>query len=159
MILSYAIWIPIFFGIIILFYGSERPTAGVRWLALFGSVLGFIATLPLIIHFDIANPGMQFVEKMAWIPRYDINYHLGIDGISVWFIVLTAFINILVVIAAWEVIDKKVSQYMASFLILSGLMIGVFAALDALCILRGDANPDVHHHRCVGRSQPYLCGV
>ena len=132
MILSYAIWIPIFFGIIILFYGSERPTAGVRWLALFGSVLGFIATLPLIIHFDIANPGMQFVEKISWIPRYDINYYLGIDGISVWFIVLTAFINILVVIAAWEVIDKKVSQYMASFLILSGLMIGVFAALDAL---------------------------
>jgi NADH-quinone oxidoreductase subunit M len=132
MILSYAIWIPIFFGIIILFYGSERPTAGVRWLALFGAVLGFIATLPLVINFDIANPGMQFVEKLSWIPRYDINYHLGIDGISVWFIVLTAFINIFVVIAAWEVIDKKVSQYMACFLILSGLMIGVFAALDAL---------------------------
>ena len=132
MTLSFAIWIPIFFGIIILFYGSEKPTAGVRWLALVGSALGFIATLPLVMEFDIANPGMQFVEKMSWIPRYDINYHLGIDGISVWFIVLTAFINIFVVIAAWEVIDKKVSQYMASFLILSGLMIGVFAALDAL---------------------------
>ena len=83
MILSFAIWIPIFFGLIILFYGSEKPTAGVRWLALVGSVIGFIATLPLIIQFDIANPGMQFVEKISWIPRYDINYHLGIDGISV----------------------------------------------------------------------------
>jgi NADH-quinone oxidoreductase subunit M len=132
MILSYAIWIPILFGLIILFYGSERPSSGVRWLSLFGSVLGFVATLPLILNFDIANPGMQFVEKLSWIPRYDINYHLGIDGISVWFIVLTAFINIFVVIAAWEVIDKKVSQYMASFMILSGLMIGVFSALDGL---------------------------
>ena len=132
MILSFAIWIPIFFGLIILFYGSEHPSAGVRWLALIGSIIGFVATLPLILDFDIANAGMQFVENIAWIPRYDINYHLGVDGISVWFIVLTAFINIFVVIAAWEVIDKKVSQYMASFLILSGLMIGVFAALDAL---------------------------
>ena len=132
MILSFAIWIPIVFGLIILLYGSERPSAGVRWLSLFGAVLGFIATLPLITNFDIANPGMQFVEKISWIPRYDINYYLGIDGISVWFIVLTAFINIFVVVAAWEVIDKKVSQYMASFMILSGLMIGVFSALDAL---------------------------
>ena len=132
MILSFAIWIPIFFGLIILFYGTEEPNAGVRWLALTGSIIGFIATLPLILDFDIANPGMQFVQNIPWIPRYDINYHLGVDGISVWFIVLTAFINIFVVIAAWEVIDKKVSQYMASFLILSGLMIGVFAALDAL---------------------------
>ena len=112
MILSYAIWTPIIFGLIILFYGSEKPSAGVRWLALVGSIIGFIATLPLIINFDIANPGMQFIEKISWIPRYDINYYLGIDGISVWFIVLTSFINIFVVIAAWEVIDTKVSQYM-----------------------------------------------
>ena len=132
MILSYAIWTPIIFGLIILFYGSEKPSSGVRWLALVGSIIGFIATLPLVINFDIANPGMQFVEKISWIPRYDINYYLGIDGISVWFIVLTAFINIFVVIAAWEVIDNKVSQYMASFMILSGLMIGVFSALDAI---------------------------
>ena len=106
MILSFAIWIPIFFGLIILFYGTEEPNAGVRWLALTGSIIGFIATLPLILDFDIANPGMQFVQNIPWIPRYDINYHLGVDGISVWFIVLTAFINIFVVIAAWEVIDK-----------------------------------------------------
>ncbi len=137
MILSYAIWTPIVFGLIILFYGSEKPSAGVRWLALIGAVIGFIATLPLITQFDIANPGMQFVEKISWIPRYDINYYLGIDGISVWFIVLTAFINIFVVIAAWEVIDTKVSQYMASVMILSGLMIGVCCAVDALRLRDG----------------------
>ena len=89
MILSYAIWIPIVFGLIILIYGSERPSAGIRYLALFGAVFGFIATLPLISNFDLANPGMQFVEKISWIPRYDINYYLGVDGISVWFVVLT----------------------------------------------------------------------
>ena len=132
MILSYAIWIPIVFGLIILIYGSERPSSGVRYLALFGAVLGFIATLPLVLHFDETTAGMQFVERFSWIERYDINYHLGVDGISVWFVVLTAFINIFVVVAAWEVITEKVSQYLASFMILSGLMIGVFSALDGM---------------------------
>ncbi|WP_108468845.1 NADH-quinone oxidoreductase subunit M [Polynucleobacter difficilis] len=132
MILSYAIWIPIVFGLIILIYGSERPSSGVRYLALFGAVLGFIATLPLVLRFDETTAGMQFVEKFSWIERYDINYHLGVDGISVWFVVLTAFINIFVVVAAWEVITEKVSQYLASFMILSGLMIGVFSALDGM---------------------------
>ena len=99
MILSYAIWIPIVFGLIILIYGSERPSSGVRYLALFGAVLGFIATLPLVLHFDETTAGMQFVERFSWIERYDINYHLGVDGISVWFVVLTAFINIFVVVA------------------------------------------------------------
>ncbi|NDA85554.1 MAG: NADH-quinone oxidoreductase subunit M, partial [Burkholderiaceae bacterium] len=132
MILSYAIWIPIVFGLLILIYGSERPSTGVKYLALVGAILGFIATLPLIVNFDVANAGMQFVEKHSWIPRYDINYYLGVDGISVWFVVLTAFINIFVVIAAWEVITEKASQYYAAFMILSGLMIGVFSALDGL---------------------------
>jgi len=118
MTLSFAIWTPILFGLIILFYGSEKSSAGIRWLTLIGAVISFIATLPLVINFDIANAGMQFVEKVSWIPRYDINYYLGIDGISVWFIVLTAFVNMIVVIAAWEVIQTKVSQYMASFMIL-----------------------------------------
>jgi NADH-quinone oxidoreductase subunit M len=75
---------------------------------------------------------MQFVEKASWIERFNINYHLGIDGISVWFILLTAFINVIVVIAGWEVITKRVNQYMGAFLILSGLMIGVFCALDGM---------------------------
>lgn len=132
MTLSFAIWTPIFFGLVLLMFGSDKSTVGLRYLALFGAVVSFIATLPLILNFDLANAGMQFVEKVSWIPRYDINYYLGVDGISVWFIVLTAFINIFIVIAAWDVIQVKVSQYLASFMILSGLMIGVFAALDAL---------------------------
>ena len=132
MILSFAIWTPIFFGLVLLIFGSDKSTVGLRYLALFGAVISFLATLPLVLNFDIANAGMQFVEKVSWIPRYDINYYLGVDGISVWFIVLTAFINIFIVIAAWDVIQVKVSQYFAAFMILSGLMIGVFAALDAL---------------------------
>ena len=132
MTLSFAIWTPIFFGLVLLMFGSDKSTVGLRYLALFGAVISFIATLPLILNFDLANAGMQFVEKVSWIPRYDINYYLGVDGISVWFIVLTAFINIFIVIAAWDVIQVKVSQYLAAFMILSGLMIGVFAALDAL---------------------------
>ena len=132
MTLSFAIWTPIFFGLVLLMFGSDKSTVGLRYLALFGAVVSFIATLPLVLNFDLANAGMQFVEKVNWIPRYDINYYLGVDGISVWFIVLTAFINIFIVIAAWDVIQVKVSQYLASFMILSGLMIGVFAALDAL---------------------------
>jgi len=132
MTLSFAIWTPIFFGLMLLMFGSDKSTVGLRYLALFGAVVSFIATLPLILNFDPVNAGMQFVEKVSWIPRYDINYYLGVDGISVWFIVLTAFINIFIVIAAWDVIQVKVSQYLASFMILSGLMIGVFAALDAL---------------------------
>ena len=132
MILSFAIWTPIFFGLVLLIFGSDKSTVGLRYLALFGAVISFLATLPLVLNFDIANAGMQFVEKVSWIPRYDINYYLGVDGISVWFIVLTAFINIFIVIAAWDVIQVKVSQYFAAFMILSGLMIGVFTALDAL---------------------------
>ena len=132
MTLSFAIWTPIFFGLVLLMFGSDKSTVGLRYLAFFGAVVSFIATLPLVLNFDVANAGMQFVEKVSWIPRYDINYYLGVDGISVWFIVLTAFINIFIVIAAWEVIHVKVSQYFAAFMILSGLMIGVFAALDAL---------------------------
>ena len=132
MILSLAIWMPIAFGILLLASGSDRRAGYVRGMALFASVFSFVMTLPLIIDFDIAKTGMQFVENVPWVARYDINYHLGVDGISVWFAVLTSFITIIVVLAAWEVIQERIAQYMAAFLILSGLMIGVFAALDGL---------------------------
>lgn len=132
MILSLAIWIPIAFGVIILGSGSDRNAGYVRVMALIASLISFAATIPLVIDFDTTTAAMQFVENVSWIPRYDINYHLGVDGISMWFVVLTAFITVIVVIAAWEVITEKVAQYMAAFLILSGLMIGVFAALDGL---------------------------
>ena len=132
MILSLAIWIPIAFGLIILGSGSDRNPGYVRVMALIGALVSFAITLPLVVDFDTTTAAMQFVENVPWVPRYDINYHLGVDGISMWFVVLTALITVIVVIAAWEVITEKVAQYMAAFLILSGLMIGVFAALDGL---------------------------
>ena len=131
-LLSAAIWIPILFGLIILALGQDRNAAVVRAVALAGALLGLLVTIPLVLNFDVASSAMQFVEKAAWIERFSAFYHLGVDGISVWFIVLTAFINVIVVIAGWEVIQDRVAQYMAAFLILSGLMIGVFASIDGL---------------------------
>ena len=130
--LSLAIWLPIVFGALVLTFGRDNNPGLVRSMSLLGSIVSFLVTLPLITQFDKAAHGMQFVEKAAWIDRFNINYYLGVDGISVWFVLLTAFITIIVVIAGWEVIEKRVSQYMGAFLILSGLMVGVFSALDGL---------------------------
>jgi NADH-quinone oxidoreductase subunit M len=132
MVLSFAIWLPIFFGVLVLASGSDRNPGYVRWMSLIGSLISFVMTLPLITQFDKSTAAMQFVEKSSWIERFHISYYLGVDGISMWFVVLTAFITVIVVIAAWEVITERVAQYMAAFLILSGLMIGVFASLDGL---------------------------
>jgi len=131
-LLSLAIWTPIAFGVVLLALGRDDQARAVRWIALLGAVVSLLVTLPLYTRFDVATAAMQFVETAPWIDRFNINYHLGIDGISVWFILLTAFINVIVVIAGWEVITKRVNQYMGAFLILSGLMIGVFCALDGM---------------------------
>ncbi len=131
-LLSIAIWLPMIVGVLILAIGNDRNPGTVRWIALIGSILGFLVTLPLISQFDNSSAAMQFVESADWITRFKITYHLGVDGISVWFVVLTAFITVIVVIAGWEVITKNVAQYFAAFLILSGLMIGVFCAMDGL---------------------------
>ena len=130
--LSLSIWVPILFGLLILALGRDSRAGLVRVGALVASIVSFLCTLPLIQHFDNAAHGMQFVEKTPWIGRFNIWYSLGIDGLSLWFIPLTAFITIIVVISAWQVIEKRVAQYMGAFLILSGLMIGVFCALDGL---------------------------
>lgn len=132
MTLSIAIWLPILFGALVLATGSDQKAGYVRVLSLIGATASFIATLPLISGFDRGSSAMQFVERVDWIARFHIQYALGVDGISMWFVVLTAFITIIVVIAAWEVITEKIAQYMAAFLILSGVMIGVFSALDGL---------------------------
>ncbi len=130
--LSLAIWLPILFGAFILAFGRDDNPGLVRGVSLLGSVVSFLVTLPLIQKFDNAAHGMQFVEKTEWIGRFNIFYHLGVDGLSLWFVPLTAFITVIVVISAWEVIEKRVSQYMGAFLILSGAMIGVFCAVDAM---------------------------
>jgi len=131
-LLSLAIWTPILFGVVLLALGRDDHARVVRWVALIGAVVSFLVTLPLYQGFKLGTAAMQFVEKSPWIERFNVNYHLGVDGISLWFVLLTAFINIVVVIAGWEVITKRVNQYMGAFLILSGLMIGVFCALDGL---------------------------
>jgi NADH-quinone oxidoreductase subunit M len=130
--LSLSIWLPIIFGLIVLAVGRDSNAPFTRVLTLIGSIVSFAATIPLIVHFDNAAHGMQFVEKAPWIERFNIWYSLGIDGLSLWFVPLTAFITIIVVISAWQVIQKRVAQYMGAFLILSGLMIGVFTAMDGL---------------------------
>nr|WP_315232848.1 NADH-quinone oxidoreductase subunit M [uncultured Albidiferax sp.] len=131
-LLSLAIWIPIFFGVVLLALGRDEQAGAVRWIALIGSVVSLLVTLPLYRGFQLGTSAMQFVENTSWIERFNVNYHLGVDGISVWFVILTAFINVIVVIASWESITSRVNQYMGAFLILSGLMIGVFCALDGI---------------------------
>jgi NADH-quinone oxidoreductase subunit M len=131
-LLSLAIWTPIVFGTILLALGRDEHAKAVRWLALLGALVSLAVTLPLYGGFQYDTAAMQFVEKAPWIERFNIEYHLGLDGISFWFVLLTAFITVIVVIAGWEVIEERVNQYMGAFLILSGLMIGVFSAVDAM---------------------------
>ncbi|HEY5896015.1 MAG TPA: NADH-quinone oxidoreductase subunit M [Burkholderiales bacterium] len=134
MLLSLSIWVPVAAGVLVLAVGERTPerSALTRWIALVGAILGFLVTLPLYTGFDASTSAMQFVELKPWIERFSINYHLGVDGISLLFILLNSFITILVVIAGWTVIEQKLAQYYASFLVMSGLLNGVFAALDAL---------------------------
>ena len=133
-LLSLAIWVPILAGVIVLMTGGDRNAPLARVLALIGAIAGFLVTIPLWTGFDVSHSGMQFVELHNWIPRFNINYHLGVDGISMLFVLLNAFITIIVVAAGWEVIKTKVSQYMAAFLIMSGLMNGIFTALDGILV-------------------------
>ncbi len=131
-LLSLSIWVPIAFGALLLAFSKEGQANAVRWLALIGALIGFAVTIPLVTGFDTTTANMQFVENVLWIERFNIHYHLGVDGISMWFVPLTAFITVIVVIASWTNITERVNQYMAAFLILSGLMIGVFASLDGM---------------------------
>ena len=131
-VLSAAIWVPIAFGAFLLAFGNDRNAPTVRVIALVGAVLGFLVTIPLFTGFERGTADLQFVEQLPWIELLGASYLLGVDGLSVWFVLLTAFITIVVVVAGWEVIESRVHQYMAAFLILSGLMIGVFSALDGL---------------------------
>jgi len=130
--LSLAIWIPVIAGLVVLASGSDRNAREARVIALIGAIAGLLVTIPLYTEFNTASSAMQFVINKPWIERFNINYHLGVDGISVLFILLNSFITLLVVIAGWAVIQKRVAQYMAAFLIMSGLINGVFSALDAV---------------------------
>jgi len=131
-LLSLVIWLPILFGLLVLATGGDRNAPLARWLALAGALPGFLVTLPLYAKFDLSVAGMQFVEMRPWIERFNAHYHLGVDGISLLFILLNCFMTLLVVISSWRVIETRVAQYMAAFLIMAGLLNGVFSALDAV---------------------------
>ncbi len=130
--LSVAIWLPILGAIAILASGSDANAQRVRWLSLIVAIAEFLITIPLYTRFDKTTAAMQFTEFHTWVPAFNINYSLGIDGIAMPLILLTSFLTIIVVISAWEIIKQRVAQYMAAFLIMEGLMIGVFSALDAI---------------------------
>ena len=131
-LLSLAIWVPVFSGLVVLATGPDRNAPLARMLALFGAIVGFLITIPLYTGFDLTTPAMQFVELVPWIERFNINYNLGVDGISMLFVILNSFITVIVVLAGWKVINNKVAQYNAAFLIMSGLLNGIFAALDGV---------------------------
>jgi len=130
--LSLAIWVPIVAGLLVLAVKRDRDAPAARWLALVGAVASFAVTIPLYTKFTIGTSEMQFVEAVEWIPRFNVNYLLGVDGISVLFILLNSFVTLLAIWAGWVVIEKRVAQYMAAFLIMSGLINGVFASLDGI---------------------------
>ncbi len=130
-LLSIVIWLPILGGVLVLATGSDKNAGEARVLALCISIITFVLSIPLYTGFDVTLSSMQFVESAAWIPAFNINYAIGVDGFSMPLIILTSFSTVIVVIAGWEVIKNRVAQYMAAFLIMEGLMIGVFAAMDA----------------------------
>ena len=130
-ILSLVIWTPIVAGLLVLAVGDRNQNAA-RVVAMLGAIAGLLVALPLWSQFDVKVSDFQFVESAPWIAAFNVNYHVGIDGMSLLLILLNCLTTVLVVLAGWEVIKKRVAQYMAAFLILSGLMNGVFCALDAL---------------------------
>ncbi|MYZ43093.1 NADH-quinone oxidoreductase subunit M [Schauerella aestuarii] len=130
--LTLAIFVPIVFGLLVLAVGRDDRPGFTRGLSLVGAIVSFLVTIPIYTGFDKTTAAMQFVERANWIESFNVMYHLGVDGISLWFVLLTAFITIIVVVAGWEIITKRIAQYMAAFLILSGLMVGVFVALDGM---------------------------
>ncbi len=131
-LLSLAIWLPILAGVLLLAFGRDDRADAVRWAALVAALVSFAVTIPLVTGFDVSTAAMQFGERHAWIGRFNVWYTLGVDGLSVWFVLLTAFTTVIVIVSAWEVITERVNQYMGAFLILSGLLVGVFCAMDGL---------------------------
>ncbi|MCB1934504.1 MAG: NADH-quinone oxidoreductase subunit M [Nitrosomonas sp.] len=131
-LLSLIIWLPILFGVAVFATGGDRNAQLARWIALAGSILGFLVAIPLYTGFDTSTSTMQFVENHSWFERFNVNYHLGVDGISMPLILLNCFITPLVVVAGWQVIQERVSQYMGAFMMMSGIVNGVFASLDAV---------------------------
>lgn len=131
-LISLVIWLPILIGILVFATGGDHNARLAKWIALIGSTLSLLVAIPLYTQFDQVMVGMQYVEYHTWIERFNVHYHLGVDGISMPLILLNCFITPLVVIAGWQVITSRVSQYMGAFLVMSGIVNGVFSSLDAI---------------------------
>ena len=131
-LISLIIWLPILIGILVFATGGDHNAHLAKWIALIGSTLSLLVAIPLYTQFDPVMVGMQYVEYHTWIERFNVHYHLGVDGISMPLILLNCFITPLVVIAGWQVITSRVSQYMGAFLVMSGIVNGVFSSLDAI---------------------------
>jgi len=131
-LLSILIWLPILGGILVLATGDDRNAAMARKMGFGFSVATLLLSVLLYRNFDLTTADMQFVEQMPWINIFDIQYFLGVDGISVPLILLTTFLTVIVVIAGWEVIQERTAQYFAAFLLMEGFMVGVFSALDGI---------------------------
>jgi NADH-quinone oxidoreductase subunit M len=131
-LLSLVIWTPIVGGILVLFAGDKEDSSGAKKLALLVSIVTFLLTIPLYTEFNVDTHLLQFVERHSWIPAFNINYFVGVDGISMPLILLTSFTTVIVIIAAWESIKYRASQYLAAFLIMEGFMIGTFSSIDAI---------------------------
>jgi NADH-quinone oxidoreductase subunit M len=131
-LISLVIWLPILIGVLVLATGGDHNARLAKWIALVGSALSLLVAIPLYTQFDPIMVGMQFVEYHTWIERFNVHYHLGVDGISMPLILLNCFITPLVVMAGWQVIKSRVSQYMGAFLVMSGIVNGVFSSLDAI---------------------------
>jgi NADH-quinone oxidoreductase subunit M len=131
-LLSLLIWVPIAAGLVVLGAGSDRAPGRTRWLALAGALAGLLPAIPLVAGFNNKLATMQFVENVRWLPSFGIGWHLGVDGISLWFVVLTAITTVIIVIASWESINVRLAQYFGAFLVLSGCMQGVFTSLDGM---------------------------
>jgi NADH-quinone oxidoreductase subunit M len=131
-LLSLAIWVPVLFGVLLLLTGSDRHPLRTRGLALAGAIAGLVAVVPLVAGFDTHSAAMQFTENWRGSVPFDVGWRLGLDGASLWLVVLTAFTTLVIVLASWEAVTTRIAAYLASFLILSGLMIGVFTAQDGM---------------------------
>ena len=135
-LLSVLIWLPILAAILVLGTGGDQRADLARKLSLGFSIATFLLSLPLYTGFDNTTAAMQFTEHASWISAFNVFYSLGVDGISMPLILLTTLLTVIVVIAGWKVITERVAQYMAAFLIMEGVMVGVFAALDAMLFYR-----------------------
>jgi NADH-quinone oxidoreductase subunit M len=131
-ILSLLIWLPVMGGVLVLFTGGDQHAERARYIALIFSLINMVICVFAYILFDNQTYEMQFTENVTWIASYGIHYALGVDGISLPLIFLTVFTTLLVILASWKTIHRKVAQYLAAFLIMQGMVIGVFAALDSL---------------------------